>query len=66
MDLYPSPPSWVPPNVRYIMDDFTDLYHMPFACPQYYCDIIHVRHAVMAVGDWDEFLRMVQRYVNVI
>ncbi|KAF6796452.1 O-methyltransferase [Colletotrichum sojae] len=48
VDLSPIQPDWVPPNVRFEVDDIesTWLY------PRNHFDYIHSRHTVMAIKDW--------------
>ncbi|RJE26710.1 hypothetical protein PHISCL_00941 [Aspergillus sclerotialis] len=49
-DLSPIQPGWVPPNLRFEVDDCCDdwLYENPF-------DFIHVRGLYGCVADWDRF-----------
>ncbi|KAG4433674.1 hypothetical protein IFR05_010842 [Cadophora sp. M221] len=48
VDLSPIQPDWVPPNVRFMVDDVES----PWLKPPNYYDYIHSRHAVMAIRDW--------------
>ncbi|KAG4422174.1 hypothetical protein IFR04_004680 [Cadophora malorum] len=48
VDLSPIQPNWVPPNVRFMVDDVES----PWLKPPNYYDYIHSRHTVMAIRDW--------------
>ncbi|KAL2884975.1 DUF814 domain-containing protein [Ceratocystis lukuohia] len=52
IDLSPIQPNWVPPNVCFMVDDMegTWMYSQPF-------DLIHARHAALAVRNWPRVLR---------
>ncbi|KAI1401491.1 S-adenosyl-L-methionine-dependent methyltransferase [Hypoxylon fuscum] len=53
VDLSPIQPQWVPPNVRFMVDDVeSDWLH-----PKNHFDYIHSRHTIMAIKDWDQLLR---------
>ncbi|KKA30964.1 hypothetical protein TD95_001327 [Thielaviopsis punctulata] len=51
IDLSPIQPNWVPPNVRFLVDDMEGswFYSQPF-------DLIHARHAALAVRNWPQVL----------
>ncbi|KAK4206745.1 S-adenosyl-L-methionine-dependent methyltransferase [Rhypophila decipiens] len=51
VDLSPIQPEWVPPNVRFMVDD-VDWLH-----PRNCFDYIHARHTVMAIKNWPRLLR---------
>ncbi|AEO65257.1 uncharacterized protein THITE_2112085 [Thermothielavioides terrestris NRRL 8126] len=51
VDLSPIQPEWVPPNVRFMVDDIEWLH------PRNYFDYIHSRHTVMAIKDWPKLMR---------
>ncbi|KAK0655836.1 S-adenosyl-L-methionine-dependent methyltransferase [Cercophora newfieldiana] len=51
VDLSPIQPEWVPPNVRFMVDDVEWLH------PRNHFDYIHSRHTVMAIKDWPRLLR---------
>jgi len=53
VDLSPHQPEWVPPNVRFMVDDVES----PWLHPENYFDYIHSRHTVMAIKDWPKLLR---------
>ncbi|RYP20705.1 hypothetical protein DL765_002655 [Monosporascus sp. GIB2] len=53
IDLSPIQPDWVPPNVRFMVDDVES----PWLHPLNHFDYIHSRHTVMAIKDWGSLLR---------
>ncbi|EGR46687.1 uncharacterized protein TRIREDRAFT_65965 [Trichoderma reesei QM6a] len=53
IDLSPIQPDWLPPNVRFMVDDVES----PWLYPRNHFDYIHSRHTVMAIRDWDTLLR---------
>ncbi|CZR69130.1 uncharacterized protein PAC_19030 [Phialocephala subalpina] len=53
IDLSPIQPSWVPPNVRFMVDDVESLW----LYPRDHFDYIHSRHMVMAIRDWPKLMR---------
>ncbi|KAI1779354.1 S-adenosyl-L-methionine-dependent methyltransferase [Hypoxylon cercidicola] len=53
IDLSPIQPQWVPPNVRFMVDDVES----PWLHPKNHFDYIHSRHTIMAIKDWDKLLR---------
>ncbi|KAL6878113.1 S-adenosyl-L-methionine-dependent methyltransferase [Trichoderma longibrachiatum] len=53
IDLSPIQPEWLPPNVRFMVDDVES----PWLYPRNHFDYIHSRHTVMAIRDWDRLLR---------
>lgn len=53
VDLSPIQPEWVPPNVRFMVDDVES----PWLHPSNYFDYIHSRHTVMAIKDWPRLFR---------
>ncbi|KAF4977006.1 hypothetical protein FZEAL_6406 [Fusarium zealandicum] len=48
IDLSPIQPDWLPPNVRFMVDDVES----PWLHPRNHFDYIHSRHTVMAIKDW--------------
>lgn len=52
MDLSPIQPSWVPPNVRFIIDDIED----DWVEEELY-DLIHMRHSCAYLKDVDRLLK---------
>jgi hypothetical protein len=53
VDLSPIQPTWVPPNVKFMVDDVES----PWLYPQNHFDYIHSRHMVMAIRDWPRLMR---------
>lgn len=53
IDLSPIQPQWVPPNVRFMVDDVES----PWLHPKNHFDYIHSRHTIMAIKDWDKLLK---------
>ncbi|KAG6041318.1 hypothetical protein E4U41_004969 [Claviceps citrina] len=53
IDLSPIQPDWLPPNVRFMVDDAES----PWLYPRNHFDYIHSRHTVMAIKDWDRLYR---------
>jgi hypothetical protein len=48
IDLSPIQPTWVPPNVRFIIDDAElDWIDAPNSL-----DMVHARHVCMTIKDW--------------
>ncbi|KAL0937798.1 methyltransferase domain-containing protein [Colletotrichum truncatum] len=52
VDLSPIQPDWVPPNVKFEVDDVES----PWLYPSNHFDYIHSRHTVMAIKDWKRLL----------
>lgn len=59
VDLSPIQPDWVPPNVRFMVDDFED----EWLRPKNHFDYIHSRHMGMAVKNWPKLLKQALEYV---
>ncbi|KAF6825075.1 methyltransferase domain-containing protein [Colletotrichum musicola] len=59
VDLSPTQPQYVPPNVKFEIDDIEDswTYSRPF-------DYIHSRMMNSAISKWDEYLRQSYEYLN--
>ncbi|OTB03948.1 hypothetical protein M426DRAFT_59510 [Hypoxylon sp. CI-4A] len=53
IDLSPIQPQWVPPNVRFLVDDVES----QWLHPKNHFDYIHSRHTIMAIKDWDKLLK---------
>ncbi|KAF4621959.1 hypothetical protein G7Y89_g14385 [Cudoniella acicularis] len=53
VDLSPIQPEWVPPNVKFMVDDVES----PWLKPLNYYDYVHARHTVMAIKDWPKLMR---------
>lgn len=60
VDLSPIQPEWVPPNVKFIVDDFES----PWLYDENYFDYIHTRHTVMAVRNWDQLYSQAFKWAN--
>jgi hypothetical protein len=57
VDLSPIQPGWVPPNVRFQVDDAeADWDHAPNSL-----DYIHARHMCMAIKNWPKFINQAYR-----
>jgi hypothetical protein len=54
-DLSPTQPSFVPPNLRFEIDDAED----SWAYPTDHFDLIHVRSMYGAIANWPQFYRNV-------
>ncbi|KAK6359315.1 hypothetical protein TWF696_000477 [Orbilia brochopaga] len=52
-DISPIQPRWVPPNVKFEIDDFNE----PWVQPQGTFDFVHAREVHGAVEDWPQFCR---------
>lgn len=52
VDLSPHQPDWVPPNVRFIVDDVES----EWLQPDDHFDMIHLRHMAIAIKNWDHVL----------
>jgi hypothetical protein len=57
VDLSPIQPSWVPPNVKFMVDDLES----PWLYPENHFDYVHSRHIVMAIKNWPALLRNAYR-----
>ncbi|KAH7175529.1 S-adenosyl-L-methionine-dependent methyltransferase [Dactylonectria macrodidyma] len=53
VDLSPIQPDWLPPNVRFMVDDVES----PWLHPRNHFDYIHTRHTVMGIKDWPRLFR---------
>ncbi|CAI6306338.1 unnamed protein product [Periconia digitata] len=53
-DLSPIQPSWVPPNVKFYIDDAESDWVYP---PDEHFDFIHARELAGAIGDWDKLCK---------
>lgn len=59
IDLSPIQPSWVPPNARFMVDDFeADWLHDPGIF-----DYIHGRHLTAAIRSWPALLSQAYKYI---
>jgi cyclopropane fatty-acyl-phospholipid synthase-like methyltransferase len=60
IDISPTQPSWVPLNVRFEIEDFTD--DWTFKPNEF--DYIHIGCLYVYVNDWPKFYRQVYRYIT--
>ncbi|KAB5560045.1 S-adenosyl-L-methionine-dependent methyltransferase [Coniochaeta sp. 2T2.1] len=60
IDLSPIQPDWVPPNVKFMVDDVES----PWLHPRNHFDYIHSRHTVMAIKDWPRLLRRSREHLR--
>ncbi|KAJ6443906.1 methyltransferase type 12 [Purpureocillium lavendulum] len=60
IDLSPIQPDWLPPNVRFLVDDVES----PWLHPRNHFDYIHSRHTVMAVKDWTRMFRRAYEHLK--
>lgn len=56
VDLSPIQPTWVPPNVRFTVDDVESAWLHPVD----HFDFVHSRHTIMAFKDWPALLQNVK------
>ncbi|KAL7795899.1 S-adenosyl-L-methionine-dependent methyltransferase [Trichoderma ceciliae] len=61
IDLSPIQPDWLPPNVRFMVDDVES----PWLHPRNHFDYIHSRHTVMAVRDWMKLFRRAIEHLKI-
>jgi hypothetical protein len=59
VDLSPIQPEWVPPSVKFMVDDVES----PWLRPLNHFDYIHGRHLVMAIKNWPQLMARVLEYV---
>ncbi|KAI1466586.1 S-adenosyl-L-methionine-dependent methyltransferase [Daldinia caldariorum] len=60
VDLSPIQPQWVPPNVRFMVDDVESEWLHPLN----HFDYIHSRHTIMAIKDWDQLLKTAYEHLK--
>ena len=56
-DLSPSQPSWVPPNLKFEVDDATQ----PWTYPENHFDYVHMRYLFGSIPDWPALLQQAYR-----
>ncbi|GAB1320927.1 hypothetical protein MFIFM68171_11137 [Madurella fahalii] len=56
-DISPIQPTWVPPNVKFEIDDAT----VDWAYPNDHFDYIHMRYLIGSISDWPRLLRQAYR-----
>jgi hypothetical protein len=52
IDLSPIQPSWVPPNVRFIVDDAES----PWVYPPNHFDFVHTRHLASSIKNYPKLV----------
>ncbi|KAI9732977.1 MAG: hypothetical protein M1818_007410 [Claussenomyces sp. TS43310] len=60
VDLSPIQPTWVPPNVKFMVDDVES----PWLHPPDHFDYVHSRHTVMAIRNWPKLMRNVYHHLK--
>ncbi|PNY25090.1 Phosphoethanolamine N-methyltransferase 1 [Tolypocladium capitatum] len=60
IDLSPIQPDWLPPNVRFMVDDVES----PWLHQRNHFDYIHSRHTVMAIRDWMRLFRRAYEHLK--
>ncbi|PHH63927.1 hypothetical protein CDD82_1823 [Ophiocordyceps australis] len=60
IDLSPIQPDWLPPNVRFVVDDVES----PWLYQLNHFDYIHSRHTVMAIRDWTRLFRRAHEHLK--
>ena len=58
VDLSPIQPGWVPPNVKFIVDDFND----DWGCSQNNFDLVHLRNIIAHIQDIPKVLKQAYAY----
>ncbi|QYT00705.1 hypothetical protein H0G86_007784 [Trichoderma simmonsii] len=61
IDLSPIQPDWLPPNVRFMIDDVES----PWLHSRNHFDYIHSRHTVMAIRDWMKLFRRAIEHLKI-
>jgi ubiquinone/menaquinone biosynthesis C-methylase UbiE len=62
VDLSPIQPTWVPPNVRFMVDDVES----PWLHKPNHFDFVHGRHLSVAIKDMPKMLSEAYRYVYLL
>ncbi|KAH8591880.1 S-adenosyl-L-methionine-dependent methyltransferase [Bisporella sp. PMI_857] len=60
VDLSPIQPEWVPPNVKFMVDDVESNWLQP---PNYF-DYVYARHTVMAIKNWPKLMERVLEHLK--
>ena len=60
VDLSPIQPNFIPPNVRFEVDDI----NKPWTFKDNYFDYVHARSMLGTVPDWTEFWKSAKKYVH--
>ena len=58
-DLNPIQPTWVPPNLEFILDDMEE----DWSWEESPYDFIHTADTILAIKDWDRLLGQVLAYI---
>ena len=58
IDLSPIQPNWVPPNVKFMVDDV----EAPWLEPPDFYDFVHARHVTQAFKDFPKMIRNAYKY----
>ncbi|KAF4966928.1 hypothetical protein FSARC_5461, partial [Fusarium sarcochroum] len=59
-DLSPIQPAWVPPNVKFELEDAT----CSWTWPENHFDLVHIRYLIGAIADWGALFREAFRCCN--
>ncbi|KAK0658353.1 Secondary metabolism regulator LAE1 [Lasiodiplodia hormozganensis] len=60
VDLSPIQPTWLPPNVKFLVDDA----EAPWVYPTDYFDLVHARHTVQAFRNYLGMLKQAHRHLR--
>jgi hypothetical protein len=61
MDLSPIQPVFVPPNVKFVLDDIE--HENGWDLPENHFDYIHLRHTLHSIRDRQKLLKRIYKYV---
>jgi hypothetical protein len=61
VDLSPIQPAWVPPNVRFLVDDI----EANWVYPKDYFDLVHARHMTSSLKNWPQLLDQAYTYAGI-
>ena len=59
IDLSPIQPTWVPPNVKFLVDDAES----PWMAKEDFYDLVHGRHITPAMKDLPTFIQRAFKYI---
>ena len=59
-DLSPIQPSWMPPNVSFMVDDAEDIWTYPLNS----LDFVHLRNMDGAIQDWSKLMGQAYEFVK--
>ncbi|KAF5644650.1 methyltransferase [Fusarium tjaetaba] len=60
IDLSPIQPTWLPPNVHFMVDDVES----PWLHPQNHFDYVHSRHTVQGIKDWPQLFSNALQHIK--